>query len=151
HADAINDHSSNGASIYTLADKPSDPESEALASRENRADEMAGLGIDQEPPEVANILLDLAQRERSGLSGTFAELAVRQLSRETGMVSTRPHRQAGFAVLRASDMPAVLVELGFLSNSADERKLLSAAHRAAVATALTRAIDQFFARAVAGS
>lgn len=141
HADALAAREVAGASVYTLADSASDPETEALARRENNVDPAAELA--EESPEVGRILYDLAQRETGGRSAELAAAAVRELAREVTMVSGQPHRQASFAVLRAHEMPSILIELGFLSNSHDESSLKRAEYRTAIAAALVRAVDRF--------
>jgi N-acetylmuramoyl-L-alanine amidase len=144
HADSIGTTDLRGASIYTLSDTASDAVAAALAARENRADIIAGVDLSQESREVANILIDLAQRETMNNSASFAHILVRELGREIRLQSVKPHRFAGFAVLKAPDVPAVLMELGYLSNRQDESLLKQAAHRRRVALGVQRAIDAFF-------
>jgi N-acetylmuramoyl-L-alanine amidase len=145
HADSIGSDETRGASVYTLSDTASDAEAAALAARENRADIIAGLDLSHESRDVANILIDLAQRETLNRSADFARLLVRELGQEVRMLPTRPHRFAGFAVLKAPDIPAALVELGYLSNAEDERLLRQGQHRRRVAAGIQRAVDAFFA------
>ncbi len=145
HADAIGLKGFRGASVYTLSEKASDKEAAALARKENKADIIAGIDLGGESGEVRNILIDLAQRETMNRSVRFARLLVGSMSRRVRMVS-RSHRFAGFAVLKAPDVPSVLVELGYLSNRADESLLRSARHRAKVAGAMLKAIDRYIAR-----
>ncbi len=146
HADSIHKPRVRGASIYTLSERASDREAAALAARENKADVIAGVDLGVQNREVADILIDLAQRETKNESAIFAAHLVRELGKVTRMLRRRPHRFAGFAVLKAPDMPSVLVELGYLSNRADEKLLRSGKHRAKVAVAILRAIDAYFAR-----
>jgi N-acetylmuramoyl-L-alanine amidase len=143
HADSIKDSSLRGLSVYTLSENASDNEAEALATSENKADIVAGIDLSQQEPEVTNILIDLAQRRTMNYSARLAGYVVHELERETKLL-TRPHRFAGFAVLKAPDVPSVLVELGFLSNREDSRRLNDPAYRRKVATGLTRAIDRYF-------
>ena len=145
HADSISASDTRGASVYTLSDTSSDAEAAALAARENRADIIAGVDLTQESREVANILIDLAQRETMNRSASFAHVLVRELGREIRVISVSPHRFAGFAVLKAPDVPAVLLELGYLSNRQDEALLKQTEHRRRVGQALQRAVDAFFA------
>jgi N-acetylmuramoyl-L-alanine amidase len=93
-----------------------------------------------------SILIDLAQRETMNHSAVLAGLLVEQLGREIPLIAVKPHRFAGFAVLRAPDMPSALIELGYLSNRTDEQLLTRPPHRAKVATSIIRAIDEFFER-----
>ncbi|MBL8697692.1 MAG: N-acetylmuramoyl-L-alanine amidase [Alphaproteobacteria bacterium] len=151
HADSIGSSETRGASLYTLSDTASDSEAAALATRENRADIIAGVDLSHESREVANILIDLAQRETMNRSATLASIMVRELGREVRMLAVSPHRFAGFAVLKAPDVPAVLLELGYLSNRQDEALLKQAEHRRKVAIGIHRAVDAFFARTPAAA
>lgn len=145
HADAIRDRSISGPSVYTLSEKASDREAAELAEKENKADLIAGIDLTHESPEVTNILIDLAQRETMNQSAHFAAGLVKELQRETKLLRNT-HRFAGFAVLKAPDVPSVLLELGFLSNPRDEKALSSPTQRARIATAVIRGIDAYFAR-----
>ncbi|MCZ6861740.1 MAG: N-acetylmuramoyl-L-alanine amidase [Alphaproteobacteria bacterium] len=145
HADAIGLKGFRGASVYTLSERASDKEAAALARKENKADIIAGIDLGGESGEVRNILIDLARRETMNRSVRFARLLVVSMRRRVRMVG-RSHRFAGFAVLKAPDIPSVLVELGYLSNRADESLLRSARHHAKVARAMRRAIDRFISR-----
>jgi N-acetylmuramoyl-L-alanine amidase len=148
HADTIHGHTTHGATIYTLSDKASDKEAEALAQKENRADIIGGIDLAVESEEVTGILIDLAQRESKSHSVFFAKRAVAEMRPVTGFTG-KPLRSAGFVVLKAPDVPSVLVELGYLSSRRDESQLNSDKWRAKVAAALTRAIDKYFATEVA--
>jgi N-acetylmuramoyl-L-alanine amidase len=145
HADAIKNHSVRGISVYTLSETASDKEAAALAEKENKADLIAGIDLTGETPEVTNILIDLAQRESMNQSARFAAGLVKEL-RGVARILHNTHRFAGFAVLKAPDIPSVLLEVGFLSNKYDERNLKSAKYRAKLAAALTRAVDRYFLR-----
>lgn len=146
HADAMRNRETRGASIYTLSENASDDEAAALATRENRADIIAGVDLSHENKTVMNILIDLAQRETMNHSASFAGLVVEELGREIQLVPLKPHRFAGFAVLRAPDVPSVLIELGYLSNRSDEQLLTRPHYRTKVAASLARAIDRYFAK-----
>jgi N-acetylmuramoyl-L-alanine amidase len=145
HADALSIRSFRGASVYTLSEQASDDEAAALAKKENKADIIAGIDLGRESGEVRNILIDLAQRETMNRSALLARFLLAALDRETKLVSHKKHRFAGFAVLRAPDVPSVLIELGYLSNAADERLLRSPRHHAKLARAIVRAIDRYIA------
>lgn len=145
HADAIKNKRIRGLSVYTLSERASDKEAALLAEKENKADLIAGVNLSDEAPEVANILIDLAQRETMNQSAHFATGMVGELKREVSLLRNT-HRFAGFAVLKAPDIPSVLVELGFLSNRQDEKNLRSKAYRAKLARAMVRAIDRYFER-----
>lgn len=143
HADTIRNRRVRGLSIYTLSETASDKEAEALAARENKADIIAGIDLSNENPDVMTILIDLAQRETMNLSAHFAEFLIEELRREV-KVLRKGHRFAGFAVLKAPDVPSALVELGYLSNRAEEKQLRDPAYRARLARAVVRAVDRYF-------
>lgn len=143
HADALPDHSVRGASVYTLAATASDAQTAALARRENSADRYVGAHWRDASPEVSQILASLVRRETRTGSIRIARSLVTQLDRDLPMLQN-PSRHASFAVLKAADIPSVLVEMGFMSNPKDEAALTRAAHRRMVATAMKRAIDTYF-------
>ncbi|MDH5773158.1 MAG: N-acetylmuramoyl-L-alanine amidase [Rhodospirillaceae bacterium] len=144
HADAIKNPKTRGLSVYTLSDKASDKEAAALARKENKADLIAGLDLSTENAEVTNILIDLAQRETMNQSAIVAQNLVKELKREVKLLRNT-HRFAGFAVLKAPDLPSILVETGFLSNRQDERNLLNAKYRAKLAEAIAKGVKSHFA------
>lgn len=145
HADTVKNKAIRGPAVYTLSEKASDKEAAELAEKENKADLIAGIDLSHETPEVTNILIDLAQRESMNESARFAAALIGQLKLAT-TVLRNTHRFAGFAVLKAPDVPSVLLELGFLSNPHDERSLRSRAYRAQLAAAVAKALDAHFAR-----
>ncbi|MCA4920478.1 MAG: N-acetylmuramoyl-L-alanine amidase, partial [Roseomonas sp.] len=138
HADSA--PGAKGASVYTLAETASDPLSEALAQRENNADLAGGLTLPSVPPEVQAILLSLMRQETLGDSARFARVAVRELTRAVDVLP-KPRREAGFIVLKAPEVPSVLVEMGFLSDPGDEAALRKPEHRALIAASLARAVE----------
>ena len=144
HADALGDHSVRGASVYTLADTASDAQTAALARRENAADRFAGPDFHGTPPEVARILASLVRQETRAGSARMARSVVAEVGRDVRLLQN-PQRHAEFVVLKAADIPSVLVEMGFMSNPQDEAALRQGPHRALVATALKRSIDRYFA------
>ncbi len=143
HADALADHSVRGASIYTLANTASDAQTAALAQTENSADRYGGP-VPNASPEVSRILASLVRRETRVGSVRLARDMVGSLDQKVPML-TNPERHAGFVVLKAADIPSVLVEMGFMSNPRDEAELRRADHRKLVAVAMKRAVDAFFA------
>ncbi|MDP6566769.1 MAG: N-acetylmuramoyl-L-alanine amidase [Alphaproteobacteria bacterium] len=143
HADSIADHSVRGGGIYTLSEKSSDKEAAALAAKENRADVIAGVNLTQHDDDVASILIELTQRETMNYSARFASALVPELRRHIRL-RRKPHRFAGFRVLKAPDVPSVLVELGYLSNRRDERMLTSATELASIANSIGRAVNHYF-------
>ncbi len=149
HADTLGQKNIRGATVYTLSDTASDRMAAALAARENLSDQLAGYSIESGPPEIADILLDLARRETQAFSISLAERVVKSFDGQIGLINN-PHRQAGFQVLRAPDMPSILLELGFLSNPADEALLLDPAWRQKVADRMADAVGRYRAETVAG-
>ena len=144
HADS-NDHTDiRGASVYTLSEAASDREAATLAEKENMSDVIAGVDLTGENSPVASILIDLAQRDTMNRSVRFAERVLTALTPTTTVRPTSPHRSAGFAVLKAPDIPAVLIELGYLTNREDEAEMTKPAWRAKVAASLVSAIDGHF-------
>lgn len=143
HADAIANNGIHGLSVYTLSEKASDKEAALLAEKENKADVIPGINLDDEPPEVANILIDLTQRETMNQSAFLAGRMVGELQREVSVLPNA-HRFAGFAVLKAPEIPSILVELGFLSHRTEEKALRSKEHRAKIAAAISRAVNRYF-------
>jgi N-acetylmuramoyl-L-alanine amidase len=139
-----------GATVYTLSEQASDEEARALAAKENFSDVIAGVALPSDSDEVlANILIDLAQRETQNRSVVFARSIVGELAASKGNLHTKKLRSAGFRVLKAPDVPSVLLELGFLSNPEDEKRLTSDPWRERMAKSVTQAIDAYFAKKVA--
>ncbi len=134
-----------GASVYTLAETASDPGAAALARQENLADRAGGLALPSVPPEVMSILFSLLKQETRAGSETLARQLVAALEGDVALLPN-PHRRAGFVVLKAPDVPAALVELGFLSHPADEAELILPAHRARLAGLLAAGVQRFLAK-----
>lgn len=143
HADSAPNSGARGASVYTLSEKASDREAEALARAENQSDVIAGVDLTNESDVVTSILIDLAQRETKNNAVRFAQSLVPELQR-VGGVTQKSHRFAGFRVLKAPDVPSVLIELGYLSSAHDESAMKSRRWRANMAAAITRAVDAYF-------
>ncbi len=144
HADAVMDHSVQGASVYTLASQASDAQSAQLATRENAADRYGGTGAPAGvSPAIAKILASLVRHETRVGSARMQAQAVQALGHGVRLLDN-PARHAAFAVLKAADIPSVLVEMGFMSNPHDEAALCQASHRAAIASTLRRAVDGYF-------
>jgi N-acetylmuramoyl-L-alanine amidase len=152
HADYLpkKEGEAQGATIYTLSETASDSEAARLAEEENRADVIAGVDLTAESNEVADILIDLAQRETKTFSMQFARDLITELKTATRM-HKHPMKSAGFMVLRAPDVPSVLVELGYVSAKDDLKQLLSQTWREKTAAALVKAVDAFFAPRIAGA
>jgi N-acetylmuramoyl-L-alanine amidase len=147
HADSIpkSEGQAEGATVYTLSENASDAEAARLAEAENKADVIAGVDLTAEPDDVANILVDLAQRETKTYSTLFARTVVGELKATSARLHKHPLKSAGFKVLTAPDVPSVLVELGYMSTKDDLKLLTSDAWQSRTANALTQAIDTFFA------
>jgi N-acetylmuramoyl-L-alanine amidase len=147
HADALprGEGDARGATIYTLSDKASDAEAERLAELENRADAIGGVNLTEEPTDVADILIDLAQRETRTFSNRFARLLKNEM-KTTARMHKHPLKSAGFKVLKAPDVPSVLIELGYVSNKSDLEHLVSDNWRSKTVGSVAQAIDAFFAK-----
>ena len=145
HADSNPDSGTTGTSIYTLNDGRSDREAGALARRENQSDVIAGVDLSGGNNPVAPILINLAQRDTRNKSSEFAANALKNLGEVTDLLAHNPHRSASLAVLVAPDVPAVLIELGYLSNAADAGQMNTDSWRAKVAGAIADAVDAQFA------
>jgi N-acetylmuramoyl-L-alanine amidase len=150
HADALprREGDAQGATIYTLSDKASDAEAERLAEAENKADAIGGVNLTEEPVEVADILIDLAQRETRTFSNRFARLLMGEM-KNTVRMHKHPLKSAGFRVLKAPDVPSVLVELGYVSNKGDLEHLVSENWRSKTVGSMAQAIDTFFTKRLA--
>lgn len=146
HADSLSKGAgeASGATIYTVSDRASDLEAQRLADKENRADLLAGYNLAQQPDDVANILFDLAHRETKNFSALFARTLAGSLKNAARLHKT-PLKSAGFVVLKAPDVPSVLLELGYLSSPEDLKQMTSEAWRERVTVSMVEAIDRFFA------
>lgn len=149
HADAENVSSVRGATVYTLSDDASDQRAAELADKENRADALAGLATTPTSDAVSDILIDLTRRETDRFSHDFATGLVSRLTSAGKAIRSNPHRSAGFRVLKAHDVPSILLELGFLSNREDESRMRSPEWRNAMTDVMTQSIEAYFAPRVA--
>lgn len=148
HADTLRQKDIRGATVYTISDRASDHLAAELAQRENLSDEIAGISIESEPPEVADILIDLTRRETQAFSVSLARSVVTSFEGQIKLINN-PHRHAGFRVLQAPDVPSVLLELGFLSNKEDETLLLDPEWRKKVSGLIAGAVRRYRQAAVA--
>jgi N-acetylmuramoyl-L-alanine amidase len=151
HADALasRDSAAQGATVYTLSERASDPAAARFAEAENRSDVIAGLDLSAEPSDVADILIDLARRETKTFSVQFARVLVTEM-RTAARLHQNPLKSAGFRVLKAPDVPSVLIELGFVTNKEDVKALTSEAWRLRTAETVVQAVDTFFTTRLAG-
>jgi N-acetylmuramoyl-L-alanine amidase len=147
HADALPDPGMRGASVFTLSEKASDAQAAALAARENKVDLIAGIDLSRHAPEVSSILIDLARRQTNNQSIRLARRLVNDLGQDVAMLNNS-HRSAGFAVLKAPDIPSALVEMGCLSNREEEHALRTPAYRQKVAVGIARSVNDYFDSAV---
>ncbi|WP_300586636.1 N-acetylmuramoyl-L-alanine amidase [Marivita sp.] len=123
HADALAEGEARGAAVYVLSDDASDAASAALAERHNRDDLLAGLDLSQSDDRVANVLMSLARLDNAPRSEALAKHMLEGIRNAVGRVHKRPLRSAGFSVLKAADIPSVLLEVGFLSTEEDLKNL----------------------------
>ncbi len=151
HADALRrqEGDAQGATVYTLSERPSDARAAQLAEAENQADAIAGLDLSSEPKDVAGILIDLARRETKTFSLQFAQAVVKEL-KKSARLHQHPLKSAGFVVLKAPDVPSVLVELGYVTNKADLKSLISTEWRDRTANLIVQAVETFFGTRLAG-
>ena len=141
-----NNHSSRkikGFSVYTLSEKSSDAEARNLAAKENKADIIAGFDLSEQTEVVRDILIDLAQRESKNQGNQFASDVVDEVGQVANLLGN-PHRYAGFAVLKSPTIPSVLIEIGYLSNRAEEKRLRDESYRKKLMSALSRSISNYF-------
>ncbi len=142
HADTLREKSTRGATVYTISDRASDKLADELAKRENTSDEVAGVEVKKEPSEVNDILIDLTRRETQAFSISLANSIVHSFEGQIGLINN-PHRSAGFRVLTAPDVPSVLLELGFLSNSEDVKQLQKPEFRDKLVALIADAVKRY--------
>ena len=143
HADSAPADDVRGLSVYTLSEKASDEETAALAESENNADVIGGIDLAVEDKKVAGILLDLAQHETRNKGSEFAETLISNMNPKIPLL-INSHRFAGFRVLKAPDIPSVLVEIGFISNPEDETRIKSREYQDKVVRSILGAVDEYW-------
>ena len=147
HADSHPDPKMHGLSVYTLSKTASDKEAESLARRENSVDQIKGINLHHENAEVANILIDLTQRETTNRSKLYASTLIQMLqNKKNRSLIPKPNRAAAFVVLKAQDIPSALVEMGYLSNSTDSQKLSHLESQNDIVLDLAQSIQTYFDR-----
>ena len=151
HCDALarGEGEAEGATIYTLSDHATDAAAARLADAENRADVISGVDLSVEPDDIADILIDLAQRETRTFSLQFAKTAATEL-KSAARMHKHPLKSAGFRVLKAPDVPSVLIELGYVSNHQDLKQLMSEKWRMRAGDAIVQAVNTYFTTRLAG-
>ena len=145
HADSAPRDDARGLSVYTVSEKASDAEAEALAARENKVDLLGGMDLSGERQDVADILISLAQRDTKNQSAILADQLVLSLERNVRTLNNT-HRFAGFAVLKAPDIPSVLIETGFISHPAEEKLLKTREYREKLISGIVRGVGEYFAK-----
>jgi N-acetylmuramoyl-L-alanine amidase len=148
HADAIGYASIGGATVYTRSERASDAFAARIAESENRADLIAGVDLTDEPDDVAGILFDLVRRETRNFSVLFSRTLIDEMRADIRL-NKNPARSARFHVLKAPDVPSVLVELGYLTNADDERVMNTTAWQDKMTEAMTSAVDAYFGKTIA--
>ncbi len=151
HADTLSNAADvSGATIYTVSDRASDAEAARVAEKENQSDAAAGLDKTEDASDVSGILFDLTRRETRAYSHFFAH-TLANYWRVACRLNKNPRRSAGFRVLKAPDVPSVLLELGYLSNEKDGLALTSAQWRDKASSQVADAIKAFFAARESGA
>lgn len=145
HADSAPNDEARGLSVYTLSEKASDAETEALAARENKVDILGDMDLSHEREDVADILISLASRQTRNQSALLADLLTSSLSKQVRLLPN-PHRFAGFAVLKAPDIPSVLIETGFISHPAEEKLLKTHEYRTKLITGIVNGVNEYSKR-----
>ena len=146
HCDSAPGSTASGATVYTLSEVSSDRVAAKLAAKENKADILNGVNLDAQSNDVSSILIDLTQRETMNTSSRFADLLQRELTDQRVDFKTTYHRFAGLAVLKAPDVPAVLLETGYMSSAEDLHLLFSKDYQRRLAVGVTHAVEAHFAR-----
>ncbi len=141
-----------GATVYTLSEQASNREAQLLAEKENAVDARAGINVkaESEDDQVKNILIDLLTRETQAFSNNFRGILISNL-KPAMPLARDPSRSAAFKVLKQTQTPSVLLELGYISNAKDAELLRSTAWQRQVATAIAASIDAYFAKRLAGN
>lgn len=143
HADSAKNSSAKGLSIYTISEKASDKEAEALAERENKADILYGMDLGDYQQEVSDILIDLAKTDTMNKSSQYADNVVKEMKKKIQLLPNA-HRFAGFVVLKSPNIPSVLLEMGYLSNRGEEKLMWQKSYRNKLSKALVSAVDKYF-------
>jgi N-acetylmuramoyl-L-alanine amidase len=143
HADALEEDAAQGASVYTLSGDGGDTASRRMVERHERGDLLSGVDLTGQGDRVASVLMDLARQETGPAARRFADLLVQQMQDRGVRLNARARREGQFIVLSAADIPAVLIEAGFLSNAGDRARLTDPAGRAAFVDAIAAAVQDW--------
>jgi N-acetylmuramoyl-L-alanine amidase len=151
HADSAPGSTARGATVYTLSETSSDRVAARLAAKENKADVLNGVDLGAQSNDVSSILIDLTQRETMNTSSRFADLMQHELTDQGVEFKSTYHRFAGLVVLKAPDVPAVLLETGYMSSADDLKLLFSKDYQHRLAVGVTHAVEAHFARRLGGT
>jgi N-acetylmuramoyl-L-alanine amidase len=144
HADSIANHEVTGASVYVLSERGATNEAARwLAERENAADLMGGVSLDDKDNTLASVLLDLSQSANISASMTAAQRVLNQLD-NVGQVRKSQVQQAGFVVLKSPDIPSMLVETAYISNRSEELRLKNSRYQGQLADAIFSGVRNYF-------
>jgi N-acetylmuramoyl-L-alanine amidase len=143
HADTTREGRAAGAHVYTLSREGTDEAASDLAKRENRADVLGGVSLAGESDDLTALLVDLAQRGTSVEAEKLGAAVLTAMEGNVTLLPTQPHRRANFRVLKAPEIPSILVELGYLSNEEDRQRIESAQWRDRMAVALALGIQRW--------
>ena len=143
HGDSFNKSNVRGATVYTLSERASDSEAAALARRENKSDIIAGIDLEEENDDVSSILIDLARRETMNYSARLATFLVPEMKKNINL-RKNTHRFANLLVLKAADVPSILIEMGYLTNKSDARRMASKAGQEKIAKSIRRGVEKYF-------
>jgi N-acetylmuramoyl-L-alanine amidase len=144
HTDSNANKNVRGVSVYTLSETATDEEAKRLAHKENSADFLEDLKFAQtEEKDVKDILINLSQTRAKNNSVVFADTLMKKFHKQEALLKNT-HRSADFAVLKAPDVASVLIELGYLSNASDQKRLVSKPYQRKIASLIVTAIDDYF-------
>ena len=143
HADSSKNKKASGISVFSLSDRASDKEAQILAQKENEVDDILGNNEKIEDPLIFGTLIKMYQREAMNDSSFLAKNILLNLEK-TKLAVNRGHRFAGFSVLKSYNLPSVLIEIGFLSNKQEEKKLLNSKYLNELSKGLAVAIQNYF-------
>jgi N-acetylmuramoyl-L-alanine amidase len=144
HADYSSNRYTTGLSVYTLSQRASDTRTARLAQKENKADIIGGLNLYGEYQDTINVLVDLSRRQAMNSSSKFAEIVLKEMKRNRIKTLGDAHKFGNFAVLLAPDTASVLIELGFLSNKAEEQRLKSWDFKQRFVKGIISSLDKYF-------
>ncbi|WP_424833374.1 N-acetylmuramoyl-L-alanine amidase [Ruegeria sp.] len=143
HADSLSAGQAHGAAVYTLSEEASDVASLKLSERHDRGDLIAGIDLSGADDQVADVLLDMARQETKPRTDALAQALANGMAQQGGPMNRRPLRTASFSVLKAADIPSVLVELGFLSSPRDLKNIRNPEWRAKMAQGIHEGLEHW--------